>query len=168
MRTDTYNRRAEHTSLGTTHGEQPPYAFGENDTGGFSRIFGSLPLVCGLTTVIGVALSLVSAACLLYAPDPVALLPVASRLSVCLASLLGGILAARKIPAAPLAGGLASGSVMALILTVAGLCLGEGSMWAWMTRLGSLPLHLVGAYLARPRARAAAHTAHTAGRHHTR
>ena len=168
MRTDSYNRREGHTSLGTTHGEQPPYAFGENDTGGFSRILGRLPLVCGLTTVIGVALSLVSAACLLYTPDPVSLIPTAARLSVCLASLLGGILAARKTPATPLAGGLVSGSVMALILTVLGLCLGEGSMWAWMTRIASLPLHLVGAYLARPRARAAAHTAHTAGHHHAR
>ena len=56
MRTDTYNRRAGHTELGTSYGEQPPYAFGENDTGGFSRIFGSLPLVCGLTAVLGVVL----------------------------------------------------------------------------------------------------------------
>ena len=165
MRTDTNNRRAGHARLGTSYGEQPPYAFEGNDMGGFSRIFGTLPLVCGLTTASGVALSLVSAACLLYTPDPVSLIPVASRLSVCLASLLGGILAARRTPATPLVGGLASGSVMALILTVAGICLGEGTVWAWMTRLGSLPLHLVGAYLARPRARA---TAHTAGHHHTR
>ena len=168
MRTDTYNRRAGHAGLGTNYGEQPPYAFGENDTGGFSRICRSLPLVCGLTTVLGVALSLASAACLLYTPDPASLIPIASRLSVGLASLLGGILAARKTPTTPLAGGLASGSVMALLLTVLGLCLGEGTLWAWMTRLGSLPLHLVGAYLARPRARATTHTAHTAGHHHTR
>ena len=168
MRTDTYNHRAGHAQLGMTYGEQPPYAFEGNDTGGFSRIFGRLPLVCGLTAVLGVALSLASAACLLCTPDPVALIPIASRLSVCLASLLGGVLAARKTPATPLVGGLASGSVMALLLTVLGLCLGEGTAWAWMTRIGPLPLHLVGAYLARPRARAATHSAHTAGHHHTR
>ena len=170
MKTDAYNQHVGHARHSSTHGEQPPYAFEQNDTGGFSRILTSLPPVCGLTAAAGVLLSILGAALLLYTPDPVALIPIVSRLSVCLASLLGGILAARKNPTSPLAGGLSAGAVMALVLTVVGMCVGsgDGALWAWMTRLGTLPLHLLGSYVARPRPRAATHTAHVAGRHHIR
>ena len=168
MKTDAHNTYVGHARLSSAHGEQPPYAFEGNDTGGFSRILTSLPLVCGLTAAIGVLLTLLGAAILLYTPDPVALIPVVSRLSVCLSSLLGGILAARKTPATPLASGLTAGAVMALLLAVLGMCWGEGTLWAWVTRLGSLPLHLLGAYLARPRQRVATHTVHAAGHRYTR
>lgn len=172
MRTDTHSPSAGHARLHPAHDsrrghrEQPPHAFDENESGGFSRILGTLPLVCGLTALAGVLLATLGTALTLSAPDPVSLIPLVSRISVGLASLLGGMLAARRNPASPLMGGLISGMLMALLLTVVGMCIGgEESAATWVMRLCIPLVHLLGAYVARPRPKAVQHGAHAAGRH---
>ncbi len=173
MRTENHHSSVGHARQTSAHGhsvhghrEQPSPAFDANDTGGFSRILGSLPLVCGLTVLAVILLSAVSTMVTLSAPDPVALIPLLSLLSMGLASLIGGILSARRNPSAPLPTGLFSGSVMALLVTVVGLCMGgKSSVMTWGMRVSILPIHLLGAYIARPRQRA---REHTSGRHQRR
>ncbi len=153
------------------HRDKPSPAFDphdSNDADGFSRVLRSLPLSVVVTVLAGLALSAVGAAIALRAPDPVALIGPLSWGVVGLASLFGGILSGRRAPASPVGAALLCGAVTVVLLTVAGLCAGGGigSPSAWLLRLTVLPLHLIGAYLTRPRERAPSHGDHTAGRHH--
>ncbi len=148
------------------HREQPSFALESNEAGGFSHIIRSLPLVCGLTALAALLLSTAGATLALSAPDPVALIPLFARLALGVSSLLGGILAARRNPASPIAGGLTAGAAMALLSTIVGLCFGgEMTLTAWVVRACIVPVHLLGAYVARPRPRAPEHHAHTVGGH---
>ncbi len=156
---------------GRGHQDKPSPAFDDpNGTDGFSHILRTLPFSCGLTLLLGWLLLIPCAAIALRAPDPVALIAPLAWCAVGLASFLGGILAGRRHPSAPVACALTSGAVIALILFLTGLCFGhsEPSAASWLLRLGVIPCHLMGAYISRPRPRAAAHGDHAPGHHHRR
>ncbi len=160
----THAHRAHHALEG--HRDKPPSASAPHDADGDARpsLVRVLLLSVGVTLLAELVWSAVLAGLLLRTPDPLSLAAPMGWLSLGLASGLGGWLAGRKYPDAPLLAGLVSGGVVALLLTVVGLCLDTHTASDWILRGVSLLLHLIGAVLSRRRPRPASHTA---GHHHS-
>ncbi len=137
-----------------------------NDADGFSHILRSMPLTLGITIAAYLLLITLGAAIALRSPDPVALTVPFAYGAVGIASFLGGILSARRNPAAPLAGGLMTGLALSMILVLIGLCTGRAPISVWIVRLFVIPIHLLGAYIARPRDRVTNRAHHTTGEYH--
>lgn len=148
----------------STRGPQKPPPDTE---GGFSGLFSPLPLTMLLTLGVGLV-SLTLAAGLAYAtPDPTRYMTPCAYGALALTSLVGGILAGvRGRPGSVLAG-LVSGGLWALLLTIVAAVLPSPApispVMPWLARLFVIALHLLGAWLTRPRPKA---PAHTAGGHH--
>ncbi len=151
------------------HDEKPPDAFDPNETGGFSRLLATLPLTFALTAATGAALVTVAAAVAYRSIDPSALSRPLSYGALGICALVGGIIAGRRCGRSFLAGGFLSGSLFAVVLILLSLVIpGETDVSPWLmwgTRPAVVLLHLLGAYLVRPREKAASHTA---GKHPSR
>ncbi len=144
--------------------DKPSPAFDTNDTDGFSFPALLARLLPASGTSVGGMLGLVtvSTAIALRAPDPLALLTPLAWGSVGLSSLVGGMVAGRRLPEKPAVAGLLAGIPVLLLLILAGFLAGRATPSVWILRVCVLPLQLVGALLARPRRRPATHAAHTA------
>lgn len=136
--------------------------------GGFSRVLRTLPLTLGVTAVAGVLLVTIAAAIAYNSADPSAcILPLAYG-ALGITSLVGGIVAGLCNREQALLGGVVSGSVFVLLVTIASLICsgaamdamgGEASpLFSWLARLGVILIHMLGAYLLRARPEAAMHT----------
>ncbi len=136
-----------------------------NDADGFSlaaALARLLPAV-GVSLLSALGFLTVSAALSLRAPDPLALLTPLAWGSVGLSALLGGVTAGRRCPEGAVAAGLCTGAMVLLLVTLAGFLAGKADPSAWILRFCILPLSLVGALVARPKPKAAAHQAHGTG-----
>jgi hypothetical protein len=180
MRTDTH-RQPQHTSVGR-HPDLPARAaFGARtparpteepfdlQANGFSSILRGIAAASAVTVLLG--LVFVTAACFaaVHSPDPISLAAPLSAAALALASLLGGITAGRLCPARTAVAALLTGAAVALALSLLSLLplhMGEsGRTLPWLIRLGTVPVHLLGGILARPRRKA---PTHTAGKHPSR
>ncbi len=154
--------------------ETPPDHRQADGSGGVSRLFRALPLTLALTALSALALMTLGAAVACRAPDPAALVAPVAYGSMGLASLLGGIIAGRRNGEACFTGGLLAGGMVVLLLLLLSFLvkpIGAGSpLLVWISRFSVVLLHMLGAYLARPRQKAAAHTAggHSAPHRHRR
>ncbi len=151
--------------------EKPSDAFDPNHAGGFSHTLKTLPLTFVLTVAVGLGLATLAAAIAYISPDPSAVALPLSYAALLLTALVGGILSGRRCGADCAMGGFLSGVLLVACLSLVSLLAGNPSgvtpLLAWGVRIGMIPLHLLGAYLVRPRERQAAHTAgkHTSQRH---
>lgn len=180
MRTDTY-RQPQHTSVGR-HPDRPARAaFGartptrpteepfDPQANGFSSILRGIAAASAVTILSG--LVFVTAACFaaVHSPDPISPAAPLSAAALALASFLGGMTAGRLCPARSAVAALLAGASVALILSLLSLFplhMGEsGRMLPWLIRLGTVPVHLLGGILTRPRRKA---LTHTAGKHTSR
>ena len=134
--------------------------------GGFSSILRGYPLVLGVTAPAAVLLTTVAALALYQSPDPTALILPVSAAVLALASLCGGVTAGKLNPTAPVAAGLLSGGLTAVLLLLISLICGEGmGLIPWGMGIGSLLLHSLGSALTRPRKAA---PTHRSGKHTSR
>ncbi len=140
---------------------EPSDAFDPNAQGGFSRVVRTLPLTLALTAAAGVVLVTVATAIAYRAPDPSALTAPLAYSSLGVTSLIGGILSGRRNGEDYLLGGLMAGTSLALLLILISF-FGEANkenspFFPWLARLGVVLLHVLGAYITRPRAHAVSH-----------
>ena len=148
------------------HAEEPS----DHRSGGFSRTLRNLLLPLAVTAATGLVSVTATTAVAGRSPDPTALIPALSALSLALASFAGGLTAGLCNRASSLAGSLISGGLLTALLCLIGLLsggesAGNGGVWsafppivAWLIRLAPLPIHALGGILTRPRPQKVTHT----------
>ena len=133
----------------------------DRQAGGFSRILRKLLLPLAVTVASGAVFVTVLTIAAYQSPDPTALVTPLSIASLGLASLAGGITAGKCHGEGAIPGSLMSGCTLALILCLVGWIGGGESegLIPWLIRLATVPVHLVGGLMTRPRKKPAGHTA---------
>jgi hypothetical protein len=144
----------------------------DHPAGGFSRTLRSLLLPLAVTALTGLASVTGLTAFAGSSPDPAALIPALSALTLTLASLAGGVTAGLCRREQALSGSLISGCILAALLCLSALAGGSGEtegVWSayspavpWLIRIAPIPLHGLGGFLTRQRQKK---PAHTAGKH---
>ncbi len=147
-------------------GEQPS----ARPAGGFLVSLGRTVGTVALTLPLALGLTLAATAAAAAMGDPTAWAAPLGYAALGLSALVGGILAARRQPEAPLAAGLSAGLLWAAILAAVALLAPQPLIETpWLPRLGLFAGivggHLLGAAIARPRPKAAGHPS---GRRHSR
>ena len=133
---------------------------------GFSSVLKRIPLSLAVTALTGMLFLTVLSLAAHFSPDPMPLTQPLSVLALGLASLMGGLTAGRLSPGRPLSAALLTGGITALILLLLSLLPGEdGGLLAGLLRPATIPIHLLGGIISRPRKK---QTTHTAGRHRNR
>ncbi len=169
---NTHSQRTPRTSVGRRpdrpahlrprQNEEPPDA----QAGGFSSILRTYPITLGITALSALLLVTAAAFAVYKTPDPTALIPPVSAVVTGITALVGGIMAGKLNPSCPVAASLVCGGITAALLILLPLCFGgDRDLLSTVTRIGVLPLHLLGGILTRPKPKA---PAHTAGKHPTR
>ncbi|MBP3667675.1 MAG: TIGR04086 family membrane protein [Clostridia bacterium] len=169
---NTHSQHTPHTSVGRRpdrpahlrprQNEEPPDA----QAGGFSSILRAYPITLGITALSALLLVTASALAVYQCPDPTAWISPASAAALGISALVGGLVAGKLNPSRPVAAGLVCGGLTAALLILLSLCFGgEGDLLSWITRIGVLPLHLLGGILTRPKPQT---PTHKAGKHPAR
>lgn len=155
--------RPSHTAIsarGLGHAEEPS----DDIEGGFSRILRRLLLPLAVTAVAGLIFVTALTVAAFNSPDPTALVTPLSAAALALASLVGGITAGKCHGERAVAGSLISGCLLAALLCLLALLIGGEAQGmppavAWLIRLATIPVHMIGGILARPKQKPATHTA---------
>ena len=135
----------------------------DTQAGGFSRALRKLLLPLAVTAISGAVFVTVLTAAAYQTPDPTALVTPLSMAALGLASLAGGITAGKCNRERTMLGSMVSGCLLAVILCLVAWMGGVSQgMIAWLTRLSTVPIHLVGGFVTRPRKKS---VGHTAGKH---
>ncbi len=145
------------------HAEEPS----DDTAGGFSHILRRSLLPLAVTTVAALVFVTALAAAAYQSPDPTSLVSPLSAAALGLASLAGGITAGKCHGERAVGGSLICGCLFAAILCLIALLGGGGihglpTAVAWLIRLATIPVHLIGGILTRPKQKP---VTHTAGKH---
>ncbi len=164
--------RAQHNSVGKPPDRLPRPALtvgrsgraeepSDTQAGGFSRILRKLFLPFAVTTASGVIFVTALTLAAYRSPDPTALVTPLSVAALWLASLAGGITAGKCAGEKAMIGSLISGCMLAAILCLIAWINGgeEQGVIPWLIRLATVPIHLLGGFVTRPRKKPAGHTA---------
>ena len=162
-----------HSSVGK-HLAHPSYAVstvkplahggGTDDTeGAWGYICRRLLLPLTVALVSGAVFVTVLSLAAFNSPDPTSLVGLLSPISLGLASLSGGIAAGKCSGERAVSGSLISGCLFAAFLCVLSLFTAKDTHTVsatvmWLLRLSTVPAHLLGGILARPKKKSAAHT----------
>ena len=145
------------------HAEEPS----DEIAGGFSRMIRKLLLPLAAAALAGLIFVTALAVAAFQSHDPTSLVTPLSVVALGLASLVGGMTAGKCYGEGAAAGSLVSGGIFAAVLCLVAL-LGGGEMngiptvLAWLIRLATVPVHLIGGIIARPKQKP---MTHTAGKH---
>ncbi len=132
----------------------------EAAAGGLSALWRALLAALGIAVAVALLLTAMAAALLLRTPDPAALLRPLAMGALLIACAVGGGVAGRRSGDRATLAGLATGGVIALLLTLLALLLPSANgtpLVAWGLRALAVATATVAARLARPRAKPTTH-----------